>query len=336
MGIRNGIGGIDTAAGSPDWRGPVADRLYLPTAEGGRAISDAVREGDALVAMARTMRGLDTAAPKDGARFHFERPGSVQGFQPDASGAPLAVSNVLGHSASGSRSLAIQVTDFAAGDTARITTPTFAPLSTRDLRTYDLLGSPTLYPGQTVSARVEADRGNLGPVGVGLLLNRATGDDTAEPCHGPVVMVEPGATATLDWRVPDLGGQPILDIGLELSTVEDASSSTAGGPATIYLDRLGWTGPPQVRLGRPDDGGASWRHAWVDAVDRVDTLSPDVYRVIQNRGTGLLLQGTEEWHDLTVEAGHLTSIPGAMDAAACCCILRACPLGFCSIQAPSS
>src|SRR5262249_46380122 len=41
LGIRNGLAGL--AAGR-DWRGPLADRLYLPTAEGGSAISDAVLE----------------------------------------------------------------------------------------------------------------------------------------------------------------------------------------------------------------------------------------------------------------------------------------------------
>src|SRR5918911_1426489 len=37
LGIRNGLAGIEDG---PDWRGPVADRLYLATADGGRAIND--------------------------------------------------------------------------------------------------------------------------------------------------------------------------------------------------------------------------------------------------------------------------------------------------------
>ena len=55
MGIKNGLAGIDAG---PDWRGPVADRLYLPTADGGSAISDAVGETYKLVNNARGMRGL--------------------------------------------------------------------------------------------------------------------------------------------------------------------------------------------------------------------------------------------------------------------------------------
>ena len=70
----------------------------------------------------------------------------------------------------------------------------------------------------------------------------------------------------------------------------------------MYLDRLGWDGAPDVRLGRPHDGGEEWRRAWIDAVDHVDDRAAEPYRVMHDRGTGLLMQGTEEWHDLTVEA----------------------------------
>ena len=36
LGIKNGLATLATGA---DFRGPIADRLYLPTADGGRAIS---------------------------------------------------------------------------------------------------------------------------------------------------------------------------------------------------------------------------------------------------------------------------------------------------------
>ena len=81
LGIKNGLAGIDD---SPyDWRGPVADRMYLATADGGRAITDAVIETYEVVNIGRALAGEPPLAPKDGARFHFELPGSVQGFQGD-------------------------------------------------------------------------------------------------------------------------------------------------------------------------------------------------------------------------------------------------------------
>ena len=66
MGIKNGLAGIDQG---PDWRGPVADRLYLPTADGGRCITDAVIETYHIVNTARALNGLEPIAPKGGARF---------------------------------------------------------------------------------------------------------------------------------------------------------------------------------------------------------------------------------------------------------------------------
>ena len=78
MGIKKGLAGIDAG---PDWRGPVADRLYLPSADGGSAISDAVGETYKLVNIGREMRELAPLSPKNGARYHFSLLGSVQGFE---------------------------------------------------------------------------------------------------------------------------------------------------------------------------------------------------------------------------------------------------------------
>jgi ADP-ribosylglycohydrolase len=123
LGIKNGLPAIDAGH---DWRGPVADRMYLPTADGGRAITDAYH----LVNVGRSLAGREPAAPKDRARFHFELPGSVQGFQPDrdpASGGVATAENVVGHSETGSRSLAIRYGNLAPGRPARVSTPTFIP-----------------------------------------------------------------------------------------------------------------------------------------------------------------------------------------------------------------
>ena len=165
------------------------------------------------------------------------------------------------------------------------------------MRTYDLLASPTLYPGQTIAARLETDASNGGAIEASLIIRHATGDGAVATCRGPVAPLEPGAEAELRWCVPDLDGQPVTDVGIEIAPARDRP----GTPLTVYLDRLGWDGAPDVRLGRPRDGGEEWRRAWIDAVDHVDDRAAEPYRVMHDRGTGLLMQGTEEWHDLTVE-----------------------------------
>ena len=162
LGIKNGLATID--ASPYDFRGPVADRLYLATADGGRAITDAVTETVHVVNTGRALAGEPPWAPKGGARFHFELPGSVQGFQADNQMDTLE--NVAGNSTDGERSLALRVSPTADNSSARIATPTFIPPEAIALLTkgYALLASPTLFPGQTVRASLAAGNENPTPV----------------------------------------------------------------------------------------------------------------------------------------------------------------------------
>ncbi len=78
MGAMLGLEGIDAGR----WRGPLADRMLISSADGGYAINDAVRVSARLVDLGRRLADLPPlAAPKDGAQFHFSLPGSVQGFR---------------------------------------------------------------------------------------------------------------------------------------------------------------------------------------------------------------------------------------------------------------
>src|SRR6187200_3301629 len=99
----------------------------------GGAITDAANETLRVVNVGRALAGEPPIAPKNGARFHFELPGSVQGFMMDddvalTEQAPvLQIENVAGHSAIGRRSLALRYRHIAAGRSARAATATFIP-----------------------------------------------------------------------------------------------------------------------------------------------------------------------------------------------------------------
>ena len=81
MGIKLGLQGIDHSPSSNvDWRGPVADRIYIPTADPTWGISDCLRESQAIVNMGRGLNGVAPWQPKQAAQFHFALPGSTQGF----------------------------------------------------------------------------------------------------------------------------------------------------------------------------------------------------------------------------------------------------------------
>jgi ADP-ribosylglycohydrolase len=288
LGVKNGLAGIDGS--DYDWRGPVADRLYLSTADGGRAISDAVIETYHVVNTARALAGLDALAPKNGARFHFSLPGSVQGFE--STNAGVEVSNTSATGSGGA--LAIRWT---ADATAPIlaATPTFTPLEAIGMKGYKMVANPTLYSGQQVSASVSAAASNGGPVSVALALTYYGPNDEVLSEVGPAVGLAPGASEILSWQVPDLSGLPVSSIGLQITP-------EGGSAGEVTLDWLTWSGAPSVTFTRPDGDGEQWREAWVDGVNQFQSRWWDSFRISNNIGTGLISQGTADWQDYTATA----------------------------------
>ncbi len=305
MGIKNGLAGLEAG---PDYRGPVADRMFLPTADGGRAITDALTEAFHIANIGRALAGESALAPKGGARFHFDLPGAVQGWLPEESiesQGTVTVENVAGHSILGARSLALRYHGVATGRPARAATATFMPAEAARMPGYGLLASPTLYPGQTVRARLSSDGDNAMPVACGLYLRVYGAEDRLERIDGPQAVFGPGSAHTFTWRIPDTGGAPIAEIGIEIGSEKRADG-------VVYLDYLTWDGAPDVTFACPGHTGTMWQRAWVDAVDHVQH-GAETYRLIQNEGVGLLMQGTREWSDYRVTADvtpHLVKSAG--------------------------
>jgi ADP-ribosylglycohydrolase len=280
-------GGLAALEGGPDWRGPVADRLYLPTADGGRAITDAMRETDAIVLAAHRMRKLSYTAPKAGARFHFSQPGSVQGFLADRSGAALQVNNRDGRLELDARR-AIPATR-----PARALTATFAPLETftESSTSYNFVACPTLYPGHRVTARVRADAANTKPLTARLVL-------TSRDAHGAPLLVrskplalKPGRRGTLRWQIPASTLQPILNLGLEFHSAASAR---------LTMDTLDWSGAPSVQL-LPFSPGDIAPRAWIEACTGIRRYS-DRLLIYQEDGLGYYAQGSRDWRDYTLKA----------------------------------
>ncbi len=297
MGIKGGLAGIDAG---PDWRGPVADRLYLPTAEGGRGIFDAVRQAYLLAGIGCKLAGeAPLQPPKGGARFHFELPGAVQGFtvedSPQTSGV-LHLRNVVGHSALGRRSLALEYSHLAPGRAARAATSVFIPPDALDMPGYGLSACPTLYPGQTLRARLTAGEANCAPVKAGLYLTYYDGHDRLVQISGPRAEFQPGQVCLLDWPLTDRTLTPIAQVGIEIEAGEYAEGA-------LYLDTLTWDGAPDYSLALPQGSAALWKQAWVQAVDMLRGYPAQAgLDVIQNHGRGLLIQGTRDWTNVQVEA----------------------------------
>ena len=298
LGIRGGLAGIE---GGPDWRGPINDRMLLSTADGGRAVTDAVSETYAIVNAARALHQQQPLHPKGGARFHFELPGATQGFKAEPG---LTLENVAGHSRAGTRSLALRYS--GAGKPLMATTPTFETADDAAPEPYLLSQSPTLYPGQLLCAGVETDPGNAASVSCRLVARSFSADDAPITLYGTREL-QPGEVATLEWRVAETHGAPVADVGVIV---------TADPTATVYLDWLGWSGAPDLSLSRPAGNGMQWRRAWVKAVDHWHAWSPTSYRLSQDEGRGLLIQGTREWGNYAVGVDLMPQMAKAAGLAA--------------------
>ena len=287
LGIQLGLEGIDAG---PDWRGPVSDICYLPSADAGGGVSDAVAQADRIIRMGHSLAGRAFDAPKNGARYHFSQPGSVQGF----TGHECVVKNRIG--VSGERCLAMHFDRIEPGSGARATTGTFVDsLDTAryfERRGYGLMASPALSPGQTVVAAVELAKDADEAVEVSICIRVFNPDDQLQTLRNAAVQLEAGARQTLSWTVPDLGGYPIAAVGVEVV------AAPAGG--TLYLDTLDWHGAPSATLTRV--GGSMWSRAWVNGVDQYWPRYPESFRLVHNRGTGLLLHGARDWQNYRVGA----------------------------------
>ena len=310
-GIRLGLAGLERRAGGPDWRGPVADRIIISSADGGNAMTDAVQVAQRLARAGRRLSGAaDASPPKEGARFHFSFPGSVQGFvgrRDEEGSGSISVVPIRRH---GSGVLALRFDERQLDRSVTAETPTFMPPDVGSMRTYDLLASPSLNPGQVLRAHVEADPDNDGEVGLAFILTVYDAEDRPSRIEGPSTPLLAGSDTILSWTIPDLEGCPILSVGIAVAC---RSGPTSGN---VYLHWLDWAGTPDVVLRRPAGTGTFWRRAWVDAVSMFGSTESHAFHISQNEGRGLLIYGCREWERVRIESA-LTVLLGGGGLATC-------------------
>jgi len=317
LGVKNGLDGIDLC---PAWRAAVNDAVFLPSADVGRCVSDLATEAHVVAGMGRELQRVSLPAPKKGARYHFELPGSTQGFvaEMSADSPGLAIlRNMGGCSHAGKRGLAIVFSGVDGNRSARISAPVFPKrMKQPGLRPAYMSGSPTLYPGQTIRAYVEANSENKDQVGVRPFIRYFGDCDELLMLRGPEKLLLPDARLEFQWTLPHatdvsnpfgtrvireiaskeshgfaLHGHPIAEVGLKIFSEKPVTG-------VVYLDFLTWSGAPRVDLGPPEGTGTAWQHAWVNAATQCDFgKGASALRVSQTEGIGMLIQGSRSWKD---------------------------------------
>jgi len=293
MGIKNGLTGIDAGLNDGlDWRGPIADRIYIPTAEGSRGISDCATEAVNVIQLGQRLAGQKVWRPRGGAQFHFSFPGSVQGFtvtegQGDITNVELLSSSSATSSGEHDDGRALLI---AAVDTTHFGTPVFAPdKATSDYfegeKSYALLASPRIHAGQVITSGLQAVNSSH----VSLYVRSYGKDDEVDTFYGDSAVLAAGETRTLEMCVP-ADANPVFEVGVRIE-----------GAGIGHLEWLRWDGTPDVVLKQPAHSGSMWRRAWVNGIDSWMSWT-ESFRLVQNEGIGLIMQGTREWRDYTVSA----------------------------------
>ncbi len=299
-GIRLGLAGLETG---PDFRGPVADLMYVVGADGGECVTDAVIETRRVLRSAAGLKGETYAEPAT--RFAFEFPGSVQGFAP----CPLhrgrqAVTRVgnLNNSGEGN-GLEIGFAGLADGVTGAVSVPTFIdpkPRGVSDTSYFEVIASPTLYATQTVMATVRG-LAEANPK-LRFFIHYFDETDQLSRIDGEWTEIAKGDNP-LAWKVPDTGGRPIHRLGIELG----AAHRLSGRIALIALD---WKGAPEnLTFGTskeltprltPWDTTTFWTRQFVASARHWATDIYNTFTLSHADRNGVITFGTRDWTDYAI------------------------------------
>ncbi|MFE2040346.1 ADP-ribosylglycohydrolase family protein [Streptomyces sp. NPDC059477] len=299
VGCLNGVRlGLDALRTGVDLRTPVADRLLVVTADGGECVSDATRETDRIRASARSLAGRP-ARPAP-ARFAFAYRGSVQGFTAcprhrDDDAVPVRVGNA--NDAGGQDALRIRFTG-AGQAPAHVSTPTFLDPE-QDGGDFSTVASPSLYPGQTMTAQVSA-AGNGVTVRPYVLFRD---DDRIATRYGPPYALA-SAPRTVSWRIPAEGNLVPFRAGF-------AFTAMPGSATEALVHHLDWRGAPErfeqsgILLSSIWDTTPRTLAPWVSSAKNFEADFAATYSVSHPDPLGVVTTGTRDWTDYAI-ASRLT------------------------------
>ncbi len=312
MGIKNGLQGLRNG---PDYLTPIQDRMYCPTANGGETQTDALTEAYKVINTAKKMNKEETVEPKNGSRFHFEMPGSVQGWRSsfkNNKNISTIVQNTEYESSIGKRALEIKFDRVAPGVCSEAVVDTFFPQELYELtgsarerffQSYNFISCPLLYSGQNIESEIIFKSNSQKPITVTCFINVFGEEDNYERMNSESVVLFPDKSQKLKWRIPSTDGNPITQVGFSIESDQANSGS-------LILNYLTFTGEPNCKFSKPKHIGKHkrgvkfsnakmWKASWVDALDKWDS-GERTFRVCKDSGRGMLITGTNLWKNYKV------------------------------------
>lgn len=293
-GIRLGLAGINAGA---DFRGPVADLMYVVTSDGGSVVTDAVLETKKIVKAAAIMNGEEPEISKE--RYTFEYPGSVQGFAKchfnHGGMAEVSISNL--NETEGKNGLCIKCEHVAKGVTANVSTQTFIDFS-KLAANFSTVASPTLYSSQKVSttAYVKEDA----DVRMRPYIIYYDIDNNEQVIYGEEQNLSTEAK-TYEWTVPDTEGMSIFKLGYQFL-------SDLRFDGEVVLEKIDWNGAPKEFAQRGMlmtsiwNTNPFWLAGFASSAAQFAADFKQTYCVSHIEDGGVVTIGTKDWKDYSVES----------------------------------
>lgn len=293
-GIRLGLDGINAGA---DFRGIVADRMYVVTSDGGSVVSDAVLETKKIIETAQCLEDEEIQVSKE--RFTFEYPGSVQGFQKcefyHGGLAEAVITNM--NEISNENGLAVRCKNLAKGTSVNIATPTFIDFS-KLAANFSTVASPTLYSSQMVYTTVHLLEDKEVRVRPYILYYDVNND----------IQIKYGAewkltkqSVTFEWKVPDTEGMLICKLGYQIL-------SNFRFDGTVVFNQIDWRGAPEefaqrgMLMNSIWNTNPLWMAGFASSAVQFAADFKQTYCVSHIEKNGLVTIGTKDWKDYSVES----------------------------------
>ena len=264
-----------------DWRGPIADRALISSADNGYSMNNAARITYDVVNMGRRLAGKAALPEPKGSQFHFSLPGSIQGFQ----------SSGTIQQALGAHGPALRIRLESAP--VEVMTETSAPKDILNMGpTYPLSSSPLVYPGQSITATLYSSSSAKAT----LRMKYMTGEGDLVSVDGPSLQLDDDPQS-MTWKLPSTPESlPIAQIGVQVDA----------GEGHVYLDRLGWSGEPHLTLRRPESKPHPfWDLQWVQNVTDWRPFGATVF-IANDTGEGVVTYGTRDWKNYRIQVADFT------------------------------
>jgi hypothetical protein len=175
-----------------------------------------------------------------------------------------------------------------------VSTPVFLDPADR-MTNFSTVASPSLYPGQLVTARIRADRSPAPTARLYVLHHR--GGEIRRSVSEPFTLT--GEQATLRWRVPDVGADLLFRFGIEMRSAERFDGA-------VTVEQIDWRGAPElfsqsgVLLSSIWDTHPVPLDAWVASARNFEADFGYSYSVSHPSPLGVVTIGSGDWDDYSV------------------------------------